>query len=142
MIATGIAGLSYAIFAFVSNRMLGSPRSVSLNTALPAEDDHAVRSPVLRLLILTGTVVLPFVLWWAFNKLTGVPDMIAKTPVGKLLVHSTRPPPRGLRQNSGMTVPFGALPDQIPHPGGLALALVPTRRSAPPFPPLHLPVLA
>jgi len=82
LIATVIAGLSYAIFAVVSGRVLGSTRSVSLNTALPPDDGGAGRSPAMHLLILTGTVVLPFIMWWAFIKLTGVPDMIAKTPIG------------------------------------------------------------
>jgi len=111
LIATVIAGLSYAIFAVVSGRVLGSTRSVTLNTTLP-QDDRSY-SPALRLLILTGTVVLPFVLWWAFIKLTGVPDMIAKTPFGVfdyLFMADASPIARAkLLEALGQTLPITAV---------------------------------
>lgn len=82
LIATLIAGLSYAVFAVISAHTLGSTRSVSLNTALPDTGDAYNPSPPVRLLVLAGTVALPFVCWWAFIRITGVPDLIAKTPFG------------------------------------------------------------
>lgn len=80
--ATLIAGLSYLVFALISARTLGATRSVTLNTALPdtgADQSHGLPT---RLALLAGTFLLPFVLWWAFIKVTGVPDLIAKTPWG------------------------------------------------------------
>ena len=82
LVATLIAGLSYTIFAVISSRTLGSTRSVTLNTAIPSTGDDNIQSRPVRLLILSGTLLLPFALWWAFIKVTGVPELIAKTPYG------------------------------------------------------------
>ncbi|MBB5223188.1 ABC-type nitrate/sulfonate/bicarbonate transport system permease component [Amaricoccus macauensis] len=80
LVATVIAGLSYAVFAIISERVLGTTRSVTLNTAIPAP--ASALSPIGRLALACGAVLLPFVAWWAFVTFTGVPDMIAKTPLG------------------------------------------------------------
>ena len=80
--ATVIAGLSYAVFAVISVRVLGSSRSVTLNTALPPEESDATAPGLLRLALTVGAIGLPFLVWWAFIRLTGVPEMIAKTPWG------------------------------------------------------------
>jgi len=82
LIATLIAGLSYAVFAVISSHTLGSTRSVSLNTALPDAGGSYNPSLPMRLLVLAGTITLPFFCWWAFIRITGVPDLIAKTPFG------------------------------------------------------------
>jgi ABC-type nitrate/sulfonate/bicarbonate transport system permease component len=82
LVATLIAGLSYAIFASISAHTLGSTRSVTLNTALPDVGGDGNRSQPARLVILAGTILLPFVLWWGFIRVTGVPELIAKTPYG------------------------------------------------------------
>lgn len=81
LMATLIAGLSYLVFAVISARTLGATRSVTLNTALP-EVPGADYAPAARIAIFCGTLFMPFALWWAFIKLTGVPDLIAKTPLG------------------------------------------------------------
>lgn len=78
--ATLIAGLSYAVFALISARVLGTTRSVTLNTALPPGDAGAPLA--VGIVLSLGALVLPFVMWWAFIWLTGVPEMIAKTPWG------------------------------------------------------------
>jgi ABC-type nitrate/sulfonate/bicarbonate transport system permease component len=82
LMATLIAGLSYLVFAVISARTLGSTRSVTLNTALPDSGTGREDGRVARMAVLAGTFLLPFVLWWAFIKVTGVPDLIAKTPWG------------------------------------------------------------
>lgn len=82
LMATLIAGLSYAAFAVISARILGATRSVTLNTALPADKGDGDAPLALRMSLAVGTAVLPFVLWWAFIRLSGVPEMIAKTPWG------------------------------------------------------------
>jgi len=82
LMATLIAGLSYAVFALISARVLGSTRSVTLNTALPPDGADADAPLGLRVSLAVGAAVLPFVLWWAFIRLTGVPEMIARTPWG------------------------------------------------------------
>ncbi|MCO5128592.1 MAG: ABC transporter permease subunit [Rhodobacteraceae bacterium] len=84
LVATLIAGFSYLVFAIISARTLGSSRSVTLNTALPDAEDGAARPLALRLAVIAGAALLPFFLWWAFIKATGVPDLIAKTPLGVL----------------------------------------------------------
>lgn len=74
--ATAIAGLSYAIFALVSARMLGRSRAVSLNpAALPAEQRQGWNP-----LIMLASVALPFALWWLALWAMQVPRMIGKTP--------------------------------------------------------------
>jgi len=81
LVATVIAGLSYGVFALLSVRTLGATQVVTLNTALPAPpppDGALWRRAALTL----GTIALPFVVWWTFIKLTGVPDLISKTPWG------------------------------------------------------------
>ncbi len=82
LMATLIAGLSYAVFAVISARALGSTRSVTLNTALPDEGSTAGQPLLLRAAITLGAALLPFILWWALVKLAGVPAMIARTPLG------------------------------------------------------------
>jgi len=82
LVATAMAGLSYAVFAVISSHVLGSTRSVTLNTAITDTGSDDRRSGPVRLLIFVGTLLMPFVLWWAFIRATGVPDLIAKTPYG------------------------------------------------------------
>lgn len=82
LVATLIAGLSYVVFAVISARTLGATRSVTLNTSLPDSNSNRDHGPMFGMALGLGTFALPFVLWWAFIKVTGVPDLIAKTPWG------------------------------------------------------------
>ncbi|QEW21986.1 Putative aliphatic sulfonates transport permease protein SsuC [Marinibacterium anthonyi] len=83
LIATLIAGLSYAGFALLSRSLLGSTRAVTLNTAVPT--GRATPGPLPgRIAMAAATLALPFVLWWALIKLSGAPSMIAKTPMDVL----------------------------------------------------------
>lgn len=81
LVATLIAGLSYGAFAILAARTLGSTRAVTLNTAVPSAAPVSA-DPIRRTALALGTIALPFLLWWAFIKLTGVPDLISKTPWG------------------------------------------------------------
>jgi sulfonate transport system permease protein len=81
LVATVIAGLSYGVFALLSRRIVGATRAVTLNSAVPEPPAPRGGAPV-RAALAAGTVALPFVVWWAFIRLTGVPDLIAKTPWG------------------------------------------------------------
>lgn len=81
LIATAIAGLGYLVFALISARILGSTRAVSLNTATPGGGEDSAGG-LGRILVAAGAIALPFLVWWAFIKLTGVPDLIAKSPWG------------------------------------------------------------
>jgi ABC-type nitrate/sulfonate/bicarbonate transport system permease component len=112
LVATLIAGLSYAIFAVISTRISGSTRSVTLNTAIPSSQGENAYGRPIQALILCGTITLPFVLWWAFIKLTGVPDLIAKTPYGVfeyLFLKDTSVIARGkLMAALGQTLPIAA----------------------------------
>ncbi len=79
LVATAIAGLSYAVFATLSVRMLGASRAITLNPAPPA--GPPVAEPLaLRLATAAASVALPFVIWWGVLKLLSAPEMIAKTP--------------------------------------------------------------
>jgi len=106
LVATLIAGLSYAVFALISSRISGS-------TAIPSSHGSDGFSRPTQALILCGTVALPFILWWAFIKLTGVPDLIAKTPFGVfdyLFLSDTSAIARGkLLEALGQTLPIAAV---------------------------------
>ncbi|OWU73026.1 ABC transporter permease [Marinibacterium profundimaris] len=79
LIATLIAGLSYAGFALLSRRLLGATKAVTLNTAVPTGGTASTCLSA-RVRMALATVLLPFALWWALIKLSGAPAMIAKTP--------------------------------------------------------------
>lgn len=79
LVATAIAGLSYAVFAMLSVRMLGASRAISLNPAPPAAEPLAEAWPM-RVSMTLGSLALPFVIWWVLLKLLAAPEMIAKTP--------------------------------------------------------------
>lgn len=81
LVATLIAGLSYGVFALLAARTIGASRAVTLNTAVPQADAKTRPLPQ-RIALMLGTVALPFLVWWAFIKATGVPDLISKTPRG------------------------------------------------------------
>lgn len=81
LVATLIAGLSYGAFALLSRRLVGATRAVTLNSAIP-EAPAQTGSRAARVMLAAGAVGLPFLMWWAFIRLTGVPDLIAKTPLG------------------------------------------------------------
>ena len=81
LVATLIAGASYGGFALLSTRFLGATRAVTLNTAVPTgrpDPGH----PLKRVALALGSLALPFLLWGAFIRLTGVPEMISRTPLG------------------------------------------------------------
>ncbi len=78
LVATLIAGLSYAVFAVISRRMLGVSLSLSLNPAAPPQVATGVASPWLSL----GAFIVPFAVWWAILWALRVPDMLGKTPWG------------------------------------------------------------
>ncbi len=78
LVATVIAGLSYAIFALISRRMLGASLALSLNPAAPPKVEIGASSPLLAL----GAVAMPFAVWWAFLWALQVPEMLGKTPWG------------------------------------------------------------
>lgn len=83
LVATLIAGLSYSFFALLAQQTIGATRALTLNTAVP--NVTPIESTVVKQIALTiTTIALPFLVWWGFIKLTGVPGMISKTPWGVL----------------------------------------------------------
>ncbi|MFN0191252.1 MAG: ABC transporter permease [Aestuariivirga sp.] len=82
LVATLIAGLAYAIFAIIGNRVTGASRAVTVPASAPAAASRAGETAVVKLLILFTAIALPLVLWWVLLKALGVPEMIAKTPGG------------------------------------------------------------
>lgn len=81
LVATLIAGISYFVFALIAQRLVGATRAVTINTAIP---DAPPRSGNLAraTLVAAGAVALPFLVWWAFIAITGVPSLISRTPLG------------------------------------------------------------
>ena len=80
LMATLIAGLAYAVFAIIGNRVAGASRAVTVPTAAPLAP---AREPLTtRLAITIAAVLVPLALWWLLLKALNVPDMIAKTPAG------------------------------------------------------------
>lgn len=83
LVATLIAGLSYSFFALLAQQTIGATRALTLNTAVP--NVTPIESTVVKQIALTiTTIALPFLVWWGFIKLTGVPGLISKTPWGVL----------------------------------------------------------
>ena len=80
--ATLIAGLSYAVFAAISGRMLGASRAISLNPAALPLRDTGTTTPTQNAAFAFASLLLPFAVWWAFLKVLSVPEMIGKTPFG------------------------------------------------------------
>ncbi len=80
--ATLIAGLAYALFAIIGNRVTGSSRAVTVTTAAPPDISGAGESAAKRLAIALVAVALPLILWWLLLAALRVPEMIAKTPAG------------------------------------------------------------
>lgn len=76
LVATGIAGLSYAVFAVLSARLLGASRGLSLNPSLPGATESRG-----RMAEAVASVLLPLAVWWGFLLGLEVPQMIGKTPV-------------------------------------------------------------
>lgn len=78
LVATLIAGLSYALFALISRQMLGSSLSLSLNPAAPPGMGAGRGSLAVSL----AALLLPFAVWWGLLLLLQVPEMLGKTPWG------------------------------------------------------------
>jgi ABC-type nitrate/sulfonate/bicarbonate transport system permease component len=79
--ATLIAGLAYAAFAIIGNRVTGTSRAVTVPTAAPAAPVTAA-NPAMALILAAAAAALPLVLWWLLLTVLNVPEMIAKTPAG------------------------------------------------------------
>jgi sulfonate transport system permease protein len=77
LIATLIAGLSYAGFAAVSARMLGASRAVTLNPGTAPAPERSPGGPAAAL----ASVLLPFAVWWLMLILLDVPEMLGKSPL-------------------------------------------------------------
>lgn len=76
LVATVIAGLSYAAFALISRRLLGASISLSLNPDAAPQVPMGAASPLLAV----GAILMPFAVWWALLWAMQVPDMLGKTP--------------------------------------------------------------
>ena len=82
LVATAIAAAGYLGFALLARRLLGSTLAVTLDPSPPEAPASASRPAALALAV--GTMAMPFLLWWAFIEATGVPELIARTPLGVL----------------------------------------------------------
>ena len=81
LVATAIAGIAYLILGLIAARVTGASRAVTMTTSLPPIVART-GSRWTSLAVSLGSIALPLLLWWAFIKLLGVPEMIGKTPWG------------------------------------------------------------
>lgn len=79
--ATLISGLAYGLFTLIAWHYTGSTRAVTV-AASPPGSTNAAWSPLFKLALAAGSVILPFALWWGLLAAMGTPAMIAKTPAG------------------------------------------------------------
>ena len=83
LVATAIAGLAYAIFAFAGNYVIGASRAVTVPTsASPTPPNEWGSNPAKVAALAIASAALPLLLWWLLLKALGVPELIAKTPAG------------------------------------------------------------
>jgi len=82
LVATAISGLAYLVFSLISHKVTGASRAVTVTTSVPPLRTAGGDSLAARALLMAGSVALPLVLWWAFVKGLGVPELIARTPYG------------------------------------------------------------
>jgi len=79
LVATAIAGLAYAVFALMANRVVGATRAVTIAAGATPETGKRHRGD---LVIGLAALALPFVAWWGVLQLIGLSPIIAKTPWG------------------------------------------------------------
>lgn len=75
LMATLIAGASYAVFALISARMLGASKALTLDPSPPREAEERGGWPAAL-----ASLALPFAVWWGVLAALRVPDMLGKTP--------------------------------------------------------------
>ena len=81
--ATAIAGLAYALFAVAGAADIGSSRAVTVPTsASPSLAGSWSGNPAKVAALALASAILPLLLWWLLLKGLGIPDLIAKTPMG------------------------------------------------------------
>jgi ABC-type nitrate/sulfonate/bicarbonate transport system permease component len=83
--ATAIAGLAYAVFAWLGSRVAGT--SLAVTIAAGAVPDIATRDAGHRwyqMVIAIAALLLPFLLWWLLVALLGISPIVVKTPAGVL----------------------------------------------------------
>ncbi len=79
--ATAIAGLGYAISAFLAARLADTNRAVNVGVA-PATTETAASPSWQRLLVLAAAILLPFITWQLLLWWADLSPIIAKTPLG------------------------------------------------------------
>lgn len=120
LVATAIAGGSYAGFALLSARMLGASRAVTLDAGTPPGRTPSEASVLRRALLTAGSVLLPFLIWWAFLRALTVPEMLGKTPLDVLRYVAVGPSATAVRERL-----LDALAQTLPLAlGGMALGLL------------------
>lgn len=81
--ATAIAGLAYALFAVAGAAVIGSSRAVTVPTsASQSLAGSWSGNPAKVAALALASAILPLLLWWLLLKGLGIPDLIAKTPMG------------------------------------------------------------
>ena len=142
LVATLIAGLSYALFAAISARTLGATRAVTLTPSAPPDTETRPDPPAVRWALAAGSILLPFVIWWAVLHLLAVPPMLGKTPLDVAAYVFTGPQAAAVQARL-----LAALAETLPIATlGLALgmafafALAVTSRLTPAFTRAFLPV--
>ena len=84
LVATAIAGLAYALFAIIGNRVIGASRAVTIPASASPSIGGRSYGPRINIPVTLASAAIPLILWWALLKALHVPELIAKTPVGVL----------------------------------------------------------
>lgn len=78
--ATGIALAAYGFFSVIAERLTQTSRAVTMSAAAPGSTPQGSMGQ--RIAVTLGSALIPLLCWWLLLKLTGTPEMIAKTPAG------------------------------------------------------------
>ncbi|MDQ0394409.1 ABC transporter permease [Labrys monachus] len=78
--ATAMAGLAYALLAVLARRATGQARAVTIAATASPGEAAGPADPLLRLLVLAGAAILPFLIWAGLVDGFHLPALIAKSP--------------------------------------------------------------
>jgi ABC-type nitrate/sulfonate/bicarbonate transport system permease component len=108
--ATALAMVGYGIFAFIGKRLNDGTTQVTLAADNLASRAEKPRKPATRILIVASAILLPFVIWAALLKITGLSPIIAPGPVETVAYLVKSPSARATMLAAiGQTLPIALL---------------------------------
>lgn len=80
--ATAMAGLAYALLAWLGSRVAGASRAVTIAAGAMPDARRRDASGPARWLVPLAALLLPFAIWWGLALTLGVSPIVFKTPAG------------------------------------------------------------